>query len=141
MEDNVPQYHCKNRKLEWCLSSTLFTMALWTLLFPGAFSQGRFAPIDNLISTPVLGFILFCCGGMRMVALYTNGQWPFLGSIVRMVGALGGVAVFAQMGLALWVSHLTTGADPSPGIVVYSSLTAWEGVSAYRAAKDARIRP
>jgi len=136
-----PGYHCRYRASEWQAAIAIFGMGVWTVLWPGAFADGRFAAVDNLIAVPVLTWLLMILGGMRMTALYINGRVPFVGPVIRMLGALAGAALFSQLGYALWLNHLSTEVAASPGIVIYSSLAGSELYSAYRAAGDARRKP
>lgn len=137
---SAPGVHCRNRKLEWWPSGIMVALAIWTVIWPGAFAQGRFAAIDNVISPPALTALLAFIGIARILALYCNGRCPLYGPLVRVVGAVLSGSVFTQMALALWVNHLVVGNDPSPGIVVYAGLTLQEVRSAIRAATDAKSR-
>lgn len=126
--------------LEWWTATILVALGCWTVLFPRAFSDGRFAPITDVIRDAPLTLLLLVVGGARAVSLFYNGNWPTYGPIIRVIGALGGGAIFFQMGLALWLNHYDTGGQPSPGVIVYFVLTGAEAFSAYRAASDARPR-
>lgn len=137
---DLDDQHARNRADEWKLSILFVLLALWTLVWPGSFANGRFAAIDNIISPPELTLFLGCLGIFRMSALYSNGYYPILSPIVRALCSLGGAFIFVMMAFALWINHKTTGNDASPGIVVYLYLTWLEIASGVRAAGDAKFR-
>lgn len=102
--------------------------------------MGRFAAIDDILSGAALTATFTIVGATRGGALYCNGNCPFYGPVVRMLGALAGAALFSQMGLALWLDHISGSRDASPGVVVYTVLACGELYNAYRAAGDARTQ-
>lgn len=139
---NIPGFRCRYRASEWTAAIAICGMGIWTLIWPRAFADGRFAAVDNLIAVPTLTWVLMMVGAMRVTALYINGRVPFVGPVLRMLGALAGAALFSQLGYALWLNHLLVpDMSASPGIVIYGSLAGSELYSAYRAAGDARRKP
>lgn len=126
-----------SRNLEWQCGSILLLLGCFCIFWPNAFGDGRFSAITNVIPTQALTTLLLMVGITRLTFLYLNGMWPKISPILRMVGAIIGGMIFLQMALALWLSHLNTGIDPSPGIAVYANLICVEAYSAVRAAANA----
>lgn len=135
-----PGRSCRNRALEWSAALIFFGIGLWTIYFPGAFAMGRFAAINDILSGVTLTVTFTTVGVARGIFLYCNGNCPFIGPVVRTLGALAGAALFSQMGLALWLDHIYSSKDASPGIVVYTVLACGELYSGWRAAGDARTK-
>lgn len=137
-----PGPYCRYRASEWHTAIAIFGMGLWTVVWPRAFADGRFAAVDNLFAATTFTWMLLLLGAGRMAALYINSNLPYGGPILRMLGALAGAALFSQLGFALWLNHLfAPQVSASPGIVIYATLAASELFSAYRAAGDARRKP
>jgi hypothetical protein len=137
---NAPGRHCQNRVFEWTMTGALLGMGILMVIWPTAFSASKLQFLLDIINPKCLTYYFLTIGGLRAVALYRNGSWPVWGARMRVLCAMGSMAVWMQMGLSLLIMQTAIYAPPSPSVPLYAALVVAELYSTYRAAADVRYR-
>lgn len=121
-------------------TGALLGVGVEMVIWPNAFAVSKLQFMLDVIGSGTLTVFLLVVGWFRALALFLNGGWPIWGARVRMFAAIGGAAVWLQMGLSLILVQLASHGPPSPSVPLYISLVGAELWSTYRAAGDARYR-
>jgi hypothetical protein len=124
--------HFDARSLEWFMGIYLIFWGAYVLLHPGMF-QGNviFHGFLKLFPQEFWGLGAFAVGGIRLVALFINGQWE-LTPVIRVVTSFLSVFVW------FWVCVGLIGAnEPQTGLIIYPGFVLADMFSAFRAASDA----
>lgn len=137
---SAPGKHCKNRLFEWMATGALLGIGAEMVIWPNAFAVSKLQFMLDVIGSGTLTIFLLVVGWFRALALFLNGGWPIWGARVRMFAAIGGAAVWLQMGMSLILIQLAAHGPPSPSVPLYIALVCAELYSTYRAAGDARYR-
>lgn len=128
-------YRAPGRLFEWMTSGMMIGVSIILAVNPKSIQFGGFYLIENIgLTAPVLAFVFFLVGVLRIVALFLNGPWRY-GPMLRAGGAVVGATIWAQMlyALTLWSMK---GGYLSIGVAVYLFLAVGEAISCYRAAAD-----
>lgn len=126
------QQRFRGRALEWEHSAVAVLWGLLVLGNPKAFAGPAFAAFPG---GPVLwGWLVFLLGVARVSALCVNGYMAKPTAMVRAMGALTGIALFAAITLGLLMSWTWP-----PGLAVYSVLGFFGLFSLYWAIFDVAI--
>ena len=127
-----------DRLVEWFSSIVLIGWAV-VLMQPGdTLSASNFREFLRYgFSEEAIAGSFALVGGARCAALYINGRWPRT-PLIRMVGSALGCMLWAQVAWMLYANSLATGSAITTGVAVYLPLAAFDLVSIFRAAFDAR---
>jgi len=120
---------------EWVMAFAMVGIALCIFWTPKTIEMGAFRFLIQAGFTAWPTFFLFAiAGGLRMVALVSNGRWQGkrkLGAKSRAVGAAFGAMLWGNLAIALVLLTQDT-ETASIGIPVYAALTVGELISCYR---------
>lgn len=128
------------RAIEWLTSIGLLMFAI-TLAMPGNTldSPGFGAFVRAGFDEASLAVPLALIAAGRLVALYINGNWRRT-PLLRMIGAVIGAGVFAVLSMAFaWPTLEGTRTSLSTGVLMYLTLSAFDGLAAYRSGADVRL--
>lgn len=110
-----------------------FAMAgfgLHILFVPAALVTSRYSAVLLVMSVSQFALACVVVGGIRILALTKNGNWPQWGPRIRAMLAISAAVIWLQLAVALGQG------TPSPGMWIYIALTGGEILSVVRARRD-----